>query len=209
MSLLVGVWVDRHRRRLLMLVTNIVRALVIGLVPLLAWLGVLRLSALYGVALVIGSLSVVVDVAQLAYVPSLLGRSRLSTGNSWLHASASAAQLGGPGLAGVLVAAVTAPGALLFDAGSFCVSALSLGLIRRPEPAPKPTPQRLRLMSEIGVGMRAVLRNPPVRALALEGLVFNLFFQILQVAFIIYALRDRAVGRPRLRAHPRRRRRRR
>jgi len=81
-----------------------------------------------------------------AYVPSLIGVDRVVEGNSKLATSSSLAEIGGPGIAGGLVQLIGAPFAILVDAISFGVSAISLGLIRRPEPArparTSPTPIR-------------------------------------------------------------------
>src|SRR5688572_27874761 len=97
-TLFAGVWVDRHRRRTDLIQINLGWALFIGLIPLGAYLGFLHIEYLYVVAFLLGVLTVFFDLAYQAYLPSLVEREQLTEGNSKLQASASAAEVGGPGL---------------------------------------------------------------------------------------------------------------
>src|SRR5919204_6968169 len=156
LSLFAGVWVDRVHRRPVLIVADVGRAIFLGSIPVAAILGVLRIEQLYVVGLLTGVLTVFFDVAYQAYLPVLVSREHLVEGNSKLEVSRSVAQIAGPGLAGGLVQAITAPMAILLDAVSFLVSALSLGLIRTPEPVPVRDGRR-RVRAEIGEGLRVVL----------------------------------------------------
>ena len=98
-------------------------------------LGVLRIELLYGLVILIGLLGVFFNSAYRAYLPSLVERSRLVEGNSKLAMGSSLAEIGGSGLAGVLVQTIGAPFAMLLDAISFLFSAGSLALIRHREAA--------------------------------------------------------------------------
>ncbi len=100
-SLLFGVMADRMRRRPLMIAADIGRTAVVGLVPVLAWTGTLRMPILYAVALIQGGLTIIFEVAYRSYLPSLVGPQTLLAGNSRLQSTASVAQIGGPGLAGL------------------------------------------------------------------------------------------------------------
>ena len=133
LTLPVGLWLDRHRPRPAMLAANAVRAVVVGSVAIAGLLGALQTPWLYGAVLVIGAATVVFDVAYLSYLPALVRRDQLVQGNSHLAVSDSAAEVGGPGLAGLLVQAVSAPAALLVDAVSYLVSLLCLARIRTPD----------------------------------------------------------------------------
>src|SRR4029079_11105165 len=97
--------------------------------------GALRMEQLYVVTFLEGCLGALFHAAYPAYVPSLIGIERVVDGNSKLATSSSLAEIGGPGLAGAMVQLVSAPFAILVDAASFAVSAVSLLLIRTPEPA--------------------------------------------------------------------------
>ena len=192
-TLLAGVLVDRHRRRPILIGSNLGRALLIGLIPLLAAAHWLRMPSLYVLAFAVGVLTVFFDVAYLAYLPSLVDRRVLLEGNTKLQASASAAQVGGPGLGGLLVQLFGAPGALLADAVSYLVSVATLGGIRTGEPQPPAVTadarvwQRLR--HDIGEGLRVTFTNPLLRPMAGLAATYNLFEQAIITVFVLYAIR--------------------
>src|SRR5204863_3570471 len=98
-----GVWVDRMRRRPILIAGDLGRALALGSIPLAASLHVLTLAQLYVAAFVTGICTVFFDVAYQSFLPSLVDRDQLIEGNAKLEISRSGAQLAGPGLAGVLV----------------------------------------------------------------------------------------------------------
>lgn len=193
-SLLFGVMADRMRRRPLMIAADIGRTSVVGLVPVLAWTGSLRMPVLYGVALVQGGLTVIFEVAYRSYLPSLVSAEALLAGNSRLQSTASVAQIGGPGLSGGLVDVLGAPFALLVDAGSFVVSVASLLWIRAREPAPERRDPAAAsgvrgVVSEVRAGLRFIYRHPVLRSLAGSAAAFNFFSQLQLTLFVIYAAR--------------------
>jgi MFS family permease len=189
LTLVAGAWIDRIRRRPVLLAANLLRAGLIGLVPVAAVTGQLSMPILAAIAFAAGCCAVCFEVAMLAYVPSLVGRERLTSANARLFGSASAAEVVGPGLAGLLVSIVGAPLALLADAASYLVSALSLASIRRPEPEPAVAPRR-NLRAEITEGLRAVFGHPILRAFAFEAATFNVFVNALNAAFLLYLTRE-------------------
>jgi MFS family permease len=191
-TLLAGALVDRWRRRPILLLSNLGRAVLIGLVPLAAIADVLAIEQLYAVAFLVGILTVFFDVAFWSYVPTIVDRRRLSDANGKLMASSSAADVGGPGLGGVLVGVLTAPIALLADALSFLVSAATLASIRRQEPAPAAGEQRL--LADIREGLNYVFRNPFLRPIAAEAATFNVFSTALETVFLVYAVRVLGFG---------------
>src|SRR5262249_44139819 len=153
----VGVWVDRRRRRPILIAADVLRLVAIGSVPLASALGALHLAQLYVVGFVAGIGTVFFDVAYLPYVPTLVSRDRLLEGNAKLEVSRSGAEIAGPGIAGVLVQWLSAPGALLADALSYLASVLSLLTIRRREPPVEPPPtERVRMGRQIAEGLRYV-----------------------------------------------------
>ncbi|HEX9411540.1 MAG TPA: MFS transporter [Actinomycetota bacterium] len=82
LGLPVGVWVDRFRRRRILVAADVLRLVVIGSVPLAYALGVLRLAQLYVVGFLSGIGTVFFDVAYGAYLPALVDRTRLVEGNA-------------------------------------------------------------------------------------------------------------------------------
>src|SRR5437870_9168160 len=129
-GLVAGAWVDRLRRRPILIATDVIRALILFSIPIAQGFGVLRLEQLYVVAFLEGSLATLFSAAYPAYVPSLIGVDRVVEGNAKLATSSSIAEVGGPGLAGALVQMVSAPFAILVDAFSYIASAISLLMIR-------------------------------------------------------------------------------
>ncbi len=172
-GLFAGAWVDRLRRRPLLISADVGRALALATIPLAAWLGMLHIGQVYAVALVVSILTIIFNVAYQSYLPHLVGREDLLEGNSKLAASAAVAEFGGFSLGGWLVQALTAPMAILIDAGSFVVSAVTLGLIRAREPSTGAVEGRP-LLEEIGEGLRMVLRHPLLRASAAAILVHGM-----------------------------------
>jgi len=190
LTLFAGVWVDHSRRRPILLVTNIGRAVLLSLIPVLAVMGWLRIEYLYVIAVLVGCLTVVFYLAFQAFLPVLVQREHLVEGNSKLSASQSIAEIGGPGLAGVLVQIVTAPIAMVVDALSFFVAAASVALIRTPESRPAASTNMHGLPREIGEGFRVTFSNRYLRAFAGEAATYNLFWQVILTVFVLYAVRE-------------------
>lgn len=189
-GLVAGVWVDRLRRRPLLIGTDVARAVLLATVPIAAVLDVLRIEQLYLVAFLTGTLTIIFDVAYQSYLPSLVQREDLLEGNSKLSASASVAEVGAFGLAGWLVQIFTAPIAILIDAGTFVVSALSLLLIRAPEPPPAAVEHRQSLRSELTAGLREVFGSPVLRALAGCALTQALAGGMVGTVILLYTNRE-------------------
>ena len=162
-----GAWVDRWRRRPVMVIADWGRAVLLASIPAAGLLGAVTMGQLYVVALLTGVLTVFFDVAYQSYLPSLVGREHLVEGNAKLQSSQSVAQVLGPGLGGWLVQLCTAPVAVLADAVSYVGSALGVTSIRMVEPAPEVGErQRRRLLKEIGEGMRFVFGQRLLWAIA-------------------------------------------
>jgi len=190
-ALPVGVWVDRVRRRPVMLGANLARLILIGLVPVLSWSGLLELPLLLVIGCAIGIASMVFDVSWMSYVPTVVGdRKALVQANARLAVSASSADAAGPALGGALVGALTAPTAMLFDALSYAVSIVSLGLIRAPETAPERAADR-QLSTELRQGLSWVFGNRYLRYIALIGFACNFFVIANSTIFVLYAVRSR------------------
>jgi MFS family permease len=186
-----GVWVDRLRRRLLMIVADWGRALALGSIPVAYSLGWLTLAQLYVVGFIVGSLTVFFDVSYQSYLPSLVSREHLGEGNTKLEFSRAGAQVSGPGLAGLLVSAVTAPYAIVADAVSFIGSALFATSIKKIEP-PQPVPEggQPRMRTEILAGLRYVRRNPIMRPFLWQIGLQNFFINMVGALLVVYAVRS-------------------
>ena len=188
-GLVAGAWVDRLPRRPLLIWTDIIRALLLFSVPLAYALGRLGLEQLYVVAFFSAGLGTLFHSAYRAYLPSLVGRDRLVEGNSKLAMSSSVAEIGGPGIAGALVQIVSAPFAVLIDAVSFVVSAISLVAIRTKEVV-RPGRVRVALAREIGEGLSVVRRHPVLFPLAASSVTDHFFGSFYAALYSLYLLND-------------------
>jgi MFS family permease len=189
-----GVWVDRLRRRPVMIVGDLGRAVALGTIPVAFLLGVLTIVQLYVVGFVVGVLTVFFDVAYQSYLPSLVARDQLQEGNAKLEISRAGAQVIGPGLAGILIGVLRAPLAVVLDALSFLGSALFLFLIRRPEPPPTPhDPEagpRLGMPREMAEGLRYVLGHAYLKHIAACTATANLFGNVAGSVLLVFAIRE-------------------
>lgn len=194
LALLIGVWTDRARRRPVMLAANLTRLVLLALVPLLYWWHALDLPVLLVIACAVGVASVVFDVSWMSYVPVLVkSPAHYVEAGAKMGAGSSAADVAGPGLAGLLVSALTAPVALVVDACSYAVSVLTLLLIRTPEPHPEPAAER-HLLAELREGLGWVMGNGVLRALALIGFCCNFSMVTVWTMFLLHGTNDLHLG---------------
>jgi MFS family permease len=194
LSLPAGVWVDRLRRRPILIAGDLIRATALSSIPIAFALNGLTIWQLYLVGFVNGCATVFFDVAYQSYLPSLVDRDQIVEGNSKLEVSRSAAQITGPGVAGVLIGVLTAPFAILVDALSFVGSALFMFAIRRHEDAPVPRVnedgERPSMRSEIADGLRYVGRHPLLRSIAATTGTSNFFSNMVYAILILYLVRE-------------------
>jgi MFS family permease len=198
-SLPMGVWVDRAaRRRPLLVAADLGRAVLLGVVPLAALLDLLTIDLLYVVAFLAGVLSVLFDVAHYSYIPSLVGRERLTEANGKIQVSYSAADSAGPGLAGILIQIASAPFAVAATALTFLTSALLLGTIAQSESVQPATGPRAGFRREMAEGMRALLGHPLLRPIILASVTAGLFMEAVRAIYVLFAARDLGLGATRI-----------
>ena len=187
-----GVWVDRLRRRPILVIADLGRAAALVSVPVAYALDALTIWQLYVVGFVVGTLTVFFDVAYQSYLPSLVRRNQLVEGNSKLELSVSAAQLGGPAAAGGLVSLLSAPWAVLTDAISFLGSALFVLRIRTREEVVEPTAaaERPGMRAEAWEGMQFVWKDRRLRALTESTVIFNFCANGAFAVYLVYAVRS-------------------
>jgi MFS family permease len=186
-----GVWVDRLRRKPILIVGDAARALLLGLVPVLWALGVLDIWHLLVIQFVVGVFTVFFDVAYQSYLPVLVEREDLVDGNAKLQLTVSVALVAGPGLAGLLIAAITAPYAIVLDAVSFVVSTGFMLRIRKPEVLPERTEgaPKPKMLPELKEGLAFVVRHPYLRPIAACTGSANFFGSIATTILLLYAVR--------------------
>jgi MFS family permease len=189
-GLVAGVWTDRVRRRPILVGADLGRAVLLGTVPLAVFLDLLTIPYLCAVLVIVAFFTIWFDVAHASLLPALVTREQLVEGNSKLEISRSGAMIAGPGLAGLLIQAISAPVAILMDAFSYLVSAVLLVRIRTVEVPPERATFKSPVWKEAREGFRAVRQDRRLATMALSLSVFNLFSSMLNALFILFAVRE-------------------
>jgi MFS family permease len=186
-----GVWVDRLRRRRILIVGDSARAVLLTLIPILWAAGVLRIWHLLILQFVIGIFTVFFDVAYQSYLPALVDREHLVEGNSKLQLTVSIAQVAGPSASGGLIAALTAPYAIVADAASYVVSTVFMVRMRHRENLPRQDADepRPKMWPQVKEGLAWVLRSPHLRSIAGCTGASNFFGNIVFSILVLYAVR--------------------
>jgi MFS family permease len=192
LGLVAGVYVDRLRRRPIMIVCDVGRLLALASVPIAFALGALSMGQLYAVALVVGVGTVFFDVSYQSYLPALIPRADLIEGNTKLQVTSSVAQMAGPALGGFLIQLAGPARAVAADAASFLISVVSLVLIRRPEPSPAPASVsgRRGFFAEMWEGIQVVFASPTIWKIAGSTSTSNLGSNLFFAVFLIFAYRS-------------------
>ena len=192
-----GAWVDRARRRPVMIGADLLRAAAAASVPVAYAFGLLTLAQLYIVALVQGVGTVFFDVAYMSYLPGLVGRDHLVESNAKLQVSQSLAQVSGPTVSGLIVSLISAPAAFVVDAASFLVSVGSLVSIREGDELQgdaRAARLRRRLRADIGEGLRFVVGDPVLRMIAGATSTANLFGAAFAAVCVVFLVRQVGLG---------------
>jgi MFS family permease len=168
LGLVAGVYADRLKRRPLMIGSDLGRMVALLTIPVAFSFGVLTIEQLYVVGLVVGVFNVFFGISYQSYLPALIDRADLVEGNSKIEVSRSTAQLAGPAIAGFAIQAIGAAEAILIDAASYLVSAVSIWLIKKPEPQPSPATAsgRVGFWHEMWEGIQIVIHNPTLWKIA-------------------------------------------
>jgi predicted MFS family arabinose efflux permease len=188
-----GAWLDRVRRRGVMVAADLARAVLLGSVPLAWAFGVLSIQQLWVVVLLCGVATVFFDVGAQSYLPSVVGRDRLLDANAKLASWDAGAGVAGPSAAGYLVALITAPGAIAVDAASYLWSGLCLARIRRREPPPERAGNRP-VFDEVREGVVFVARHPLLRPIAVAGALTNLSITVCVIMIPLMFERELGLG---------------
>ncbi|NGY63123.1 MFS transporter [Lentzea sp. NEAU-D13] len=191
-GLFAGAWVDRVRRRMLMIVCDVLRAALLLTIPAAWWLDKLSMAQLYGVALGIGAAGVVFDIAYQSYLPQLINRDRLVEGNAALQTVQGVAQTTAPGFTGYVVHVFTAPFAMIAAVVGYLWSALCVRLMRTAEQAVAPDKDR-HLFREIAEGLQFIVGDRVMRATVACSASMNLFSSISAPMLIVLLAKDLAV----------------
>jgi MFS family permease len=193
-GLVAGAWVDRLPRRPVMIAADVGQAICLGSIPVAAIAGWLSIPQLIVVAFLASILSTFHNVADNAYLPTVVDRDQLVAANSALSASGSVAEVSAFSIGGVLVQVLTAPIAIAVDAISFVVSAVILVTIRRPEARPTAREERTPILSEIVDGLRPIRDSPILRTVILAGSGAHLLWGAFGAVYLVFATEELGLG---------------
>ncbi|MFI7611308.1 MFS transporter [Nonomuraea terrae] len=184
-----GAWLDRCRRRPVLVAADLVRAALLATIPVAALLGTLSITHLVLVSLLTGAARVFFDVGYQSYLPSVVGKGGLLAGNAAMETIRAGGQLAGPGIGGWASTLVGAANVVLIQVAAFAVSAASLLAIRTREPAAPPRPRGERLGTEIRRGLAFVVRTRLLRATLLTSAACNFAFAVASAAGFVFMVR--------------------
>jgi MFS family permease len=183
-----GVWLDRRRRRPVLILTDLVRAAALVAVTVMTTFGHLSFLLLVIVAAIMSVMRVVFEVGYQTYLPSIVRSEHLVQGNSTVEAIRASGQIAGPSLGGWLVQLAGAANALLADAISFLVSAICLWRVRNTEEAPARSGRR-GMFHEAREGITFVWANPVLRSIAATSAVSNLLFTAATALTVLFLIK--------------------
>lgn len=193
-SLFVGVWVDRKHKRPLMIIADIVRAVVLIGIPFSIYFNILSMPILYVIAAVVGINTVIFEIAHASYLPTVVKNEELVEGNSKLEFSSSSATVVGQSIGGALIQVLSAPLSILFNVGTYLLSALYLALIKKKEaPIEVPEETEQNMWADIREGTTFVFHHNIIRPILIGTVIFNLFTYVIEPIFILYISRTLAL----------------
>jgi predicted MFS family arabinose efflux permease len=188
-SLHAGVLLDRVRKLPIVIASDLGRAASLALIPVAAFTGWLSIELLYVVGFLCGVQNVVGGAAYQVLIAQMAGRTRLVEANAKISLGETSASLVGPGVAGGLIQALTAPFAIALDALAFVLSALMLRRIRAPSDVPHDGP-RQSVNHEIREGLRLVWKNRTLRTLAIIAGLWQVLHHMQVAVLVLFATRE-------------------
>jgi predicted MFS family arabinose efflux permease len=188
-GLVAGGFVDRSSRRQIMIGADLIRVALILTIPIAAWLGVLTMIQLYIMAALVGAASLLFEIADHAFLPSLIERDLLLDGNAKLSTTDSVAEIAGPAMAGTLFQVSTAPIAMLGTSLTYLISALFLFAVPASELAPDKPKRKRRWHEDVTDGLQAILAEPLVKPLLGLTVMFTLFGAFFGPLYLLYGLK--------------------
>jgi len=196
-ALVAGGFVDRGSKRRILVAADLIRAALVGSLPVAAWLGHLTMAHIYVVAAGVGAATSLFRITDGAFLPALVGVAHLAEGNAKLESTEATAEIAGPAAGGALIGLLGAPLAVLVDAATYVWSAIMLGSIRAAAGAAPPrteAPPGGHLADDLRTGLRAVFGPPIIRRLVIAEMALNVTGGTFMALYAVFCLRDLHVG---------------
>ncbi|MDK0523865.1 MFS transporter [Streptomyces sp. ML-6] len=184
-----GAWVDRMRRRQVLIFCQGARSLILMSIPVLWWIDFLTIWWLSAAVLLFGICNVFYDVAYQSYLPGLVGRENLVQAHTRTTSVQQVFTLGGPALGGQLAALLTAPVSLVVTSVVLSLSSLFILRIRQVEERRESSGKR-DLLGEIREGVLLVRTDRRLRALAESSAWLNLTSYAAYSITVVFLARD-------------------
>lgn len=188
-GLFAGGFIDRSRKRHILIAADVFRALAVGSLTLAWALGHLGIAHLMLVGAAVGAGTALFSITDNTYLPSLIGKRQLAEGNAKLESTEAIAEITGPASAGWLISILGAPLAVVIDACSYVWSAILLGQIRAKEKQPARDGKPKQLGEDLRVGLSTVFRHPVVRPIVLSHMVWSISGGFFMALYTPYCLR--------------------
>ncbi|HET7910211.1 MAG TPA: MFS transporter [Nitrospira sp.] len=195
---IIGVYLDRLRKKPVMIWVDLIRTVLTLLIPGLYGLGHLSLEGLFVLIFLTSMVSTVFGPALVSAVPLLVRRNELVSANALIQGTNNIGSLLGPAVSGILIAMIGAQHVLYVNAATFFISALCLMPIRtneRVEERPDTAAQPGSLLSDLSVGFRFVFgTGSTVFLLVVITALFNLGASAFVFVLPVYATEELQVG---------------
>jgi Na+/melibiose symporter-like transporter len=185
-GLLAGAWIDRQRRKPMLIRTDFGRAALLSLIPIGMYFGFLGMPLLLLVAFMSASMTLLFTLASVAILPAVVTEDRLVDANSKLHMGEAAISLVGPGFSGAFIQLVSAPKAVIADIFSYLASAWMLRHVALDEVDPESSGGMRAVFREIREGLVALIATPLLTALAVSMGIIVLGSAISQTVLMIF-----------------------
>ncbi|WP_151524643.1 MFS transporter [Serinicoccus kebangsaanensis] len=182
-----GAWVDRWRKRTVLVLGDLTRAALLLTLPVAWLLDALTMWQVYVVAFGVGCITVFFDVANQSYLPEIVDSDQIGDGNGKLQASQQTAIVVGPAAAAFMVRLLGSPLTIAVTSVCMGLSSLFVSRIRHREQAPDPTSRRP-LVTEIREGLSFVLDHPLLRRIVACTGTSNFASSGMFALFVLYAV---------------------
>jgi MFS family permease len=123
---LIGVYLDRMRKKPVMIWVDLIRTVLVTLIPLFYAMEALSLERLYVLVFATSIVSTIFGPALASAVPLMVSRTQLTGANALIQGTANIGLLVGPAISGLGIATMGAQNVLYLNAGTFMVSVLCL-----------------------------------------------------------------------------------
>lgn len=189
-GLFAGAWVDRLKRKPILITANLVSAGLLLAIPILYFGELLNINILYVIQFMLGIGSLFSSISSSTYMPTLIKKEELLEGNSKFQFSNSVARITGSGLGGGLVQLLSAPIVILIDAITFIVSALFLSRIKSEEIVKESKKEERNMVREIREGIQIVFSSKIIRSILYSSTCYNFFYSMFLPLFILFVSKD-------------------